>query len=95
MGVWLERLVPVAILSVAAASVLLMMWSPSGLARLSSLQSQKQGLELEAQRIERDIERLRIQADAIKTSPASIERVARDELGLVRQTEVVVHFQNP
>jgi cell division protein FtsB len=95
MGAWLERLVPVAILSVAAASVLLMMWSPSGLPRLSSLQSQKQGLELEAQRIERDIERLRVQADAIKTSPASIERVARDELGLVRQTEVVVQFKNP
>ena len=41
----------------------------------------------------REIERLRIQAESIKTSPTSIERVARDELGLVRQTEIVMQFK--
>jgi cell division protein FtsB len=70
-----------------------MLWSPSGLSRLEALQRQREALELERQRLGRDIERLRFQADGIKTSPSTIERVARDELGLVRQTELVVHFK--
>jgi cell division protein FtsB len=81
-------------LLVAAASVPLMMSSPSGLSRLEALQRQRQALELEVKRLERDIERLRFRAESIKTSPSSIERVARDELGLVRQTELVVQFKS-
>ena len=66
---------------------------PTGLARLEALEQQRKGLQLEVQRLEREIERLRIQAESVKTSPASIERVARDELGLVRQTELVMQFK--
>ena len=90
----LQRLVPLGMLLVAAASVPMMLWSPVGLARLDTLQHQRHELDIEAQRIERDIERLRFQADSIKNSPSSIERVARDELGLVRQTELVVQFKS-
>ena len=70
-----------------------MVWSPTGLARLESLDQQRKGLQLEVQHLERDIERLRIQAESIKTSPTSVERVARDELGLVRQTELIMQFK--
>jgi cell division protein FtsB len=80
-------------LVVAAVSVPVMLWSPSGLARLDALRSQRENLNLELSRLEREIERLRFQADSIKTSPSSIERVARDELGLVRQTEIVMQFK--
>jgi cell division protein FtsB len=89
----LERLVPLGMLLVAAVSVPLMLWSPSGLARLQALQSQRENLGLEVARLEREIERLRFQAENIKTSPSSIERVARDELGLVRRTELVMQFK--
>lgn len=81
-------------LVVAAVSVPLMFWSPSGLSRLEALQQQRQGLEVEIKRLERDIQRLRFEADSIKTSPSSVERVARDELGLVRRTELVVQFKS-
>lgn len=90
----LQRLVPLGMLLVAAGSVPMMLWSPVGLSRLDTLQRQRHELDIEAQRIERDIERLRFQADSIKSSPSSIERVARDELGLVRQTELVVQFKS-
>jgi cell division protein FtsB len=80
-------------LVIAAVSVPVMLWSPSGLARLDALRSQRENLNLELSRLEREIERLRFQADSIKTSPSSIERVARDELGLVRQTEIVMQFK--
>lgn len=89
-----ERLLPLGMLVLAAVSVPLMFWSPSGLTRLEALQGQRQDLELEMKRLERDIERLRFEANNIKTSPSSIERVARDELGLVRQTELVVQFKS-
>jgi cell division protein FtsB len=79
-------------LVVAAGSVPWMLWSPRGVARLEHLQAERRALEVEIATLERDIERLRYQADDIKNSPSSIERVARDELGLVRQTELVVQF---
>jgi cell division protein FtsB len=89
----LERLVPLGMLLVAVVSVPLMLWSPSGLARLQALRNQQETLGLEVARLEREIERLRFQAESIKTSPSSIERVARDELGLVRRTELVMQFK--
>jgi cell division protein FtsB len=89
----LERLVPLGMLLVAAVSVPVMLWSPSGLARLQALQGQRETLGLEVSRLEREIEQLRFQAESIKTSPSSIERVARDELGLVRRTELVMQFK--
>ena len=79
-------------LGVASTSVLWMLWSPDGLARLDALQRERTTLNDEIERVSRDIERLRYEVQRIKTSPSSVERVARDELGLVRQTEFVVHF---
>ena len=88
-----RQLLPASLLLLSATSVPLLIWSPTGLARLEALEQQRKGLQLEVQRLEREIDRLRSQAESVKTSPASIERVARDELGLVRQTELVMQFK--
>ena len=88
------RFLPAGLLLVSTGSVPLLVWSPTGLPRLEALEQQRQGLDVEVQHLEREIERLRIQAESIKTSPTSIERVARDELGLVRQTELVMQFKS-
>lgn len=88
-----RQLLPATLLLLAATLVPVLVWSPTGLARLEALEQQRKGLELEVQHLERAIERLRLQAESIKTSPTSIERVARDELGLVRQTELVMQFK--
>jgi cell division protein FtsB len=89
-----ERLVPLGMLLVAVVSVPVMLWSPSGLPRLEALRGQRETLGVEVGRLEREIERLRFEAESIKTSPSSIERVARDELGLVRRTELVMQFKH-
>lgn len=89
----LERLVPLGMLVVAAVSVPIMLLSPTGLTRLEALRNQREALGLDMARLEREIERLRHRAESIKTSPRSVERVARDELGLVRRTELVMHFK--
>jgi cell division protein FtsB len=88
-----QRIVPLGMLVVSGASVPWMLWSPKGVQRLESLQADLAALEAEAASLEREIERSRYRAESIKTSPRSIERVARDELGLVRQTELVVQFE--
>ena len=80
-------------LVVAAVSVPIMLLSPTGLTRLEALRNQREALGLDMARLEREIERLRHRAESIKTSPRSVERVARDELGLVRRTELVMHFK--
>ena len=93
MNLLVERLVPIGMLLIAAVSVPVMLWSPAGLARLHALRTQRENLSLEVSRLEREIQALRFQAESIKTSPSSIERVARDELGLVRRTELVMQFK--
>ena len=92
VGFSLRSWVPLGLLIISAASVPILLFSPTGLVRLEALRTERQRIDTEIQRLEREIERLRVQADGIKGSPSSVERVARDELGLVRRTEVVIQF---
>ena len=69
------------------------MLSPSGLHRLSSLEEEKRRADEEISRLAQQISQLRAEVRRIKREPAAVERVARDELGLVRQTEVVFQFK--
>jgi cell division protein FtsB len=88
-----ERVLPIALLAVAAVSVPLMVWSPRGLPRLDVLRSEKAAVEDEVSVLSQEIRHLREEVRRVKSDPAAIERVARDQLGLVRQTEVVFHFE--
>ena len=87
-----RRYFPLGLLTLSVTSVLWMLWSPQGLSRLEALRRERSLIETEIDRVSRDIDRLRYEVQRIKTSPSSVERVARDELGLVRQTEFVVQF---
>jgi cell division protein FtsB len=89
----LERLLPIAILALAVVSVPLMIFSPSGLGRLNNLRAEKASAEDEVARLSQEIEQLRAKVRQIKQDPAAVERAARDELGLLRQTEVVFQFK--
>jgi cell division protein FtsB len=87
-----ERLLPAAILVIAAIGAPVMIFSGEGLPRLRALDT-----ELAAVRKENDDERrqigfLRKNVQKLKDEPATVERIARDELGLVRRNEVVFQF---
>jgi cell division protein FtsB len=69
-----------------------MILSPHGLSRLERLKGERERSDEEISRIAQEIRELRAEVAEIRTSPAAVERVARDELGLVRQTEVVFQF---
>jgi cell division protein FtsB len=89
----LERLLPLAILALAVVAVPWMMLSASGLDKLRGLEEEKRRADEEVSRLAQEIGQLRAEVRRIRDDPAAVERVARDELGLVRQTEVVFQFK--
>jgi cell division protein FtsB len=88
-----KRILPLAVIATAAISVPAMALSRGGLQRLDALREERRRAEEDAARLSREIERLRAEVRRIKEDPSYVERAARDELGLVRQTEVVFQFR--
>lgn len=88
-----ERVLPIGILAVAVVAVPWMMLSPGGLSRLNALREEKRKADEQISKLSQQIQQLRAEVRQIKEDPAATEQVARDELGLVRQTEVVFQFK--
>jgi len=92
-ALFLQRVLPLAVLLLAAISVPMLMLSATGLPRLQSLRDEKVRADDEVSRLSQQIWELRAEVARIKDDPAAVERAARDELGLVRRTEVVFQFR--
>jgi cell division protein FtsB len=90
----IDRVLPIGILAVAAIAVPVMMLSPTGLERLDNLRRERGRADDEISRLALEIRELRAEVERIKKDPAAVERAARDELGLVRQTEIVFQFKD-
>ena len=93
-SLFVQRVMPLAVLAVAAISVPMMMLSATGLPRLQGLREEKVRADDEVSRLSQQIWELRSEVTRIKDDPAAVERAARDELGLVRRTEVVFQFHD-
>jgi cell division protein FtsB len=94
VSVFAQRVLPLTVLAVAAISVPVLMLSPTGLPRLRNLEEERHRADEEVSRLSSQIAALRAEVSRIKTDPAAVERAARDELGLVRTTEVVFQFSD-
>jgi cell division protein FtsB len=81
-----------AVLILALVAVPVMMFSRSGLPRLNGLREERAEAQQQISRLSQRIRELRAAVDRARQDPAAVERVARDQLGLVRQTEVVFQF---
>jgi cell division protein FtsB len=88
----LEQLLPALVLAVSAVSVPVLILSPTGLPRLRALKEEKAKVDLEVSRLGDQIRQLRAEVRHVRDDPAKVEQVARDQLGLLRQTEVVYQF---
>ena len=88
----LQRFLPIGVLIVAVAFVPAMVLAPTGLRRLRALEKELAEVDGENQDVRREIARLQRQVQHLRDDPAAIERIARDELGLVRRSEVVFQF---
>lgn len=88
-----ERVLPVAILVVAVVGAPVLIFSPQGLPRLRNLQKELAEVGEENAELRREIDALHGKVARLRDDPGAVERIARDNLGLVRQTEVVFQFQ--
>lgn len=89
----LERVLPIAVLLLALIGAPLMIFSREGLPRLRGLERELDAVEAENRDLQREIEELRGHVGRLRDDPAAVERIARDDLGLVRQSEVVFQFK--
>jgi len=89
---FLERALPLGILAVSAVSVPFMILSPEGMPRMRGLERDLGGVSEENRNLEREIGSLRKEVQDLRDSPAAVERIARDQLGMVRKSEVVFQF---
>jgi cell division protein FtsB len=87
-----ERVLPILILGLAAIGAPLMILAPEGLPRLRGLSKELAQVEAENAEARRDIQHLRGKVQHLREDPVAVERIARDELGLVRTSEVVFQF---
>jgi cell division protein FtsB len=87
-----ERLLPIAILATAAIGVPVMILAPPGLPRLRALSKELADVEQENASLRLEVQQLRGKVQHLRDDPTAVERIARDELGLVRSTEVVFQF---
>jgi cell division protein FtsB len=91
----LQRTLPIAMLSLALVAVPLLVLEPEGLPRLRALQKELDGVNAANTELRRDVARLRVEVRELRDDPAAIERIARQQLGMVRQSEVVFQFGSP
>jgi cell division protein FtsB len=92
MTIFLERVLPALILIVAAVGAPIMIFSEEGLPRLRALEKELSQVQHENEEERRQISYLREEVRNLKQNPKAVERIARDELGLVRKNEVVFQF---
>jgi cell division protein FtsB len=82
-----------AILAVALVGAPVLILQPEGLPRMRALEKELAEVNAENAETRRDVSRLRVQVRALRDDPAAVERIARDQLGLVRKSEVVFQFR--
>lgn len=89
---FIERVLPVIVLITAAVGAPVMIFSPQGLPRLRGIERELADVEQENAELRRQVDALRGRVTRLREDPAAVERIARDELGFVRQREVVFQF---
>jgi cell division protein FtsB len=88
---WLRGL-PLAVLTVSLIAVPVLVLEPQGMPRMCALDRELKEVEGQNAELRRDVSRLRTEVKELRENPSAIERIAREQLGLVRKSEVVFQF---
>lgn len=90
----LAWLLPFALLVLAIVVVPLRILDEQGLPRYDALRAELREIDAQNERLTREVRNLQRDVDALKSDPASVERIARDELGMARDGELIFQFPN-
>ncbi|MDB4976956.1 MAG: hypothetical protein JWN48_5297 [Myxococcaceae bacterium] len=85
-------LMPIGLLVFATFSVPVRILSEEGLPRYRTLQDQLTRLRGDNVALTQDIERLNREVKSLRNDPEAVERIARDELGMIREGELLFQF---
>jgi len=86
--------IPLAILCLAALSGALLWFGGGGFARLFDSEAERQAYIERIHKLAQENEALLNEVDLLRTDPAYLETVARRELNLVKEKEVLYRFEN-
>ena len=89
---FLRMILPLGLLLMASIVVPLKLWDGQGLDRVERLRQELENLKESNAQIRRENDALRTEIRAFHSDPAYIQRVARDELGMVGEDEVIYQF---
>jgi len=87
------RGLPLAVLTVSAIAVPVLLLEPQGLPRMRALEKELATVQAENAELRRDVSKLRSDVKDLRENPTAVERIAREQLGLVRKSEVVFQFE--
>jgi len=86
-------LLPFGLLVSAVVTVPLHLFDPQGMPRYRALRAELAVLQDQNRSYRDEVRRLEARVRALRTDPEAIERVARDELGMIREDELVFQFE--
>jgi cell division protein FtsB len=92
---WVGRVAAAAMVTFTLGYIPYHVYARSGLARTITLRRDLTVLRAHNRDLRAENERLAREAEALRSDPAAIERVARAELGWVRPGEIIVDFGAP
>jgi len=90
-----QRALPIGILALALVGAPVLIFEPQGLPRMRTLEQELTRVDAENAELRRDIGTLRVEVRQLRDDPAAVERIARNQLGLVRKNEIVFQFGKP
>lgn len=85
-------LIPFALMVMAIMTVPTLVLDEQGLPRYRRLREELRELRESNEDLVREIASLKAEVEALRSDPAYVERIARDELGMVRADELVFQF---
>lgn len=94
LGSVLGWLLPFALLVFAIVVVPLRMLDEQGLPRYQALRTELHEVRDGNERMRRQVQDLKLSVELLRTDPETIERIARDELGMLRDGEILFQFSD-
>lgn len=88
-------LLPLSLLIGSIVAVPLLVLGEAGLPRYRALKDELHEARRHNDRLRQDVRQLGTEVRALRSDETAIERIARDELGMIRDGEIVFQFPEP
>ena len=84
---------PFCLLVFAIVAVPVRMLDDAGLPRYRALRRELSDLQAGNDEARRELRALRRKVEGLRSDPTEVERIARDELGMLREGEIILQFE--